>query len=304
MADPSFRAEFDRLLREYAGLPSLLYDAERFSEAVGARVLLKREDLNHTGAHKIRNVLGPGPAHDPDGQAAGHRRDRRRPARRGDGHRLRVLRPRLRRLHGRGRHRPAGAQRGPDADARRRGRPGHDRQPHPQGRHQRGAARLGRQRRLDALPARHGRRARIPSRRWSATSPAASATRRGRSASSSPAPCPTRRSPASAAAPTRSGCSPRSSGTRACGSTASRPAVTASRPAGTRPRSRPARSASCTAPGPTCCRTTTARPSSPTRSRRASTTRASDPSTPTCTRPAGRRTARSPTPRRWTRWRC
>src|SRR4051812_37618564 len=58
MQDETFRAEFDRLLREYGGLPSLLYDAERFSAVVGARVLLKREDLNHTGAHKIRNVLG------------------------------------------------------------------------------------------------------------------------------------------------------------------------------------------------------------------------------------------------------
>jgi tryptophan synthase beta chain len=57
-ADPTFGAEFARLLREYAGRPSLLYDATRFSEAVGARVLLKREDLNHTGAHKINNVLG------------------------------------------------------------------------------------------------------------------------------------------------------------------------------------------------------------------------------------------------------
>ncbi|HEX3898628.1 MAG TPA: tryptophan synthase subunit beta [Mycobacteriales bacterium] len=56
--DPEFVAEFDRLLREYAGRPSMLYEAERFSEAVGARVLLKREDLNHTGAHKINNVLG------------------------------------------------------------------------------------------------------------------------------------------------------------------------------------------------------------------------------------------------------
>src|SRR5690606_23359655 len=44
--------------REYAGTPSLLYEASRLSEVVGARVLLKREDLNHTGAHKIRNVLG------------------------------------------------------------------------------------------------------------------------------------------------------------------------------------------------------------------------------------------------------
>ncbi len=58
MADADFTAEFHRLLHEYGGLPSLLYDAERFSEAAGARVLLKREDLNHTGAHKIRNVLG------------------------------------------------------------------------------------------------------------------------------------------------------------------------------------------------------------------------------------------------------
>ena len=58
MADDAFLAEFQRLLREYAGVPSLLYDAARFSEAIGARVLLKREDLNHTGAHKIRNVMG------------------------------------------------------------------------------------------------------------------------------------------------------------------------------------------------------------------------------------------------------
>lgn len=57
-ADPAFLGELDRMFREYANVPSPLYDATRFSEAVGARVLLKREDLNHTGAHKIRNVLG------------------------------------------------------------------------------------------------------------------------------------------------------------------------------------------------------------------------------------------------------
>jgi len=56
--DPAFNAEFDRMLREYAGVPSLLYDATKLSEHAGARILLKREDLNHTGAHKIRNVLG------------------------------------------------------------------------------------------------------------------------------------------------------------------------------------------------------------------------------------------------------
>ncbi|MGH3372634.1 MAG: tryptophan synthase subunit beta [Nocardioidaceae bacterium] len=58
MADPAFTGEFERMLREYAGTPSLLYDATRLSERAGARIVLKREDLNHTGAHKIRNVLG------------------------------------------------------------------------------------------------------------------------------------------------------------------------------------------------------------------------------------------------------
>jgi tryptophan synthase beta chain len=58
-ADPVFRAEYDRLLREYVGRPSHLYYAERLTrEAGGARIFLKREDLNHTGAHKINNALG------------------------------------------------------------------------------------------------------------------------------------------------------------------------------------------------------------------------------------------------------
>ncbi len=57
-ADPLFMAELGRMMREYANVPSPLYDATRFSEAAGARILLKREDLNHTGAHKIRNVIG------------------------------------------------------------------------------------------------------------------------------------------------------------------------------------------------------------------------------------------------------
>ncbi|HUP74038.1 MAG TPA: tryptophan synthase subunit beta [Acidimicrobiales bacterium] len=57
-ADAGFRAELDALLRDYAGRPSPLTIAERLSSEVGARVLLKREDLNHTGSHKINNVLG------------------------------------------------------------------------------------------------------------------------------------------------------------------------------------------------------------------------------------------------------
>src|SRR4051812_30390701 len=56
--DPDFQAQFQSLLINYAGVPSLLYRAERLSEALGAEILLKREDLNHTGAHKVRNVLG------------------------------------------------------------------------------------------------------------------------------------------------------------------------------------------------------------------------------------------------------
>ena len=59
VVDPEYVAELDRLQRTYVGRPSPVTDARRFSEHCGgARVLLKREDLNHTGSHKINNVLG------------------------------------------------------------------------------------------------------------------------------------------------------------------------------------------------------------------------------------------------------
>lgn len=58
-SDPSFQAELLELHKTYSGRPSILTDAKRFSEyAGGAQILLKREDLNHTGSHKINNVLG------------------------------------------------------------------------------------------------------------------------------------------------------------------------------------------------------------------------------------------------------
>jgi tryptophan synthase beta chain len=57
-ADPAFRGELDGLLRDYAGRPSLLTECHNLSETLGLRLLLKREDLNHTGSHKINNVLG------------------------------------------------------------------------------------------------------------------------------------------------------------------------------------------------------------------------------------------------------
>ncbi|MFL5610617.1 MAG: tryptophan synthase subunit beta [Gemmatimonadaceae bacterium] len=56
--DPQFQKELDRLLKEYVGRPSPLSSAPRLSDAVGCAVYLKREDLNHTGAHKINNALG------------------------------------------------------------------------------------------------------------------------------------------------------------------------------------------------------------------------------------------------------
>ena len=59
--DPAFQAEYRKILNEYVGRPSRLYFAERLTKAAGgARIYLKREDLNHTGAHKINNAVGQG----------------------------------------------------------------------------------------------------------------------------------------------------------------------------------------------------------------------------------------------------
>jgi tryptophan synthase beta chain len=57
-SDPGYRTELDGLLRDFAGRPTPLYRAERLSEQVGRPVYLKREDLNHTGSHKLNNALG------------------------------------------------------------------------------------------------------------------------------------------------------------------------------------------------------------------------------------------------------
>ena len=58
MNEDSFRAEYRNLLRDYVGRPSPLYPARRLSERYGTKIYLKREDLNHTGAHKINNTIG------------------------------------------------------------------------------------------------------------------------------------------------------------------------------------------------------------------------------------------------------
>src|SRR4051812_11565227 len=59
-ADPAFAAEVSGLLRDFAGRPTPLYFAANLSAKYGAKVYLKREDLAHTGAHKINNAIGQG----------------------------------------------------------------------------------------------------------------------------------------------------------------------------------------------------------------------------------------------------
>ena len=56
--EPDFQEEFHNLLRDYVGRPSPLFHAERLSARYGTTIYLKREDLNHTGAHKINNTVG------------------------------------------------------------------------------------------------------------------------------------------------------------------------------------------------------------------------------------------------------
>ena len=58
MEEPSFKEDFDKLLKDYVGRPSPLYFAKRLSEKYQTKIYLKREDLNHTGAHKINNTIG------------------------------------------------------------------------------------------------------------------------------------------------------------------------------------------------------------------------------------------------------
>lgn len=58
LREPGFQQEFDQLLRDYVGRPSPLYFAKRLSEKYKAQIYLKREDLNHTGAHKVNNTIG------------------------------------------------------------------------------------------------------------------------------------------------------------------------------------------------------------------------------------------------------
>ena len=222
-ADDGFASELNALLRDYVGRPTPLYEAERLSEELGVRVLLKREDLLHTGAHKINNTIGQGLLAPADGQAPADRRDRGRPARGGDCHGGGAVRHGVRRLHGRGRHRTPGAQRRSHGDARRRGDPGHLGSRHAQGCRERSDAGLGGDGGRDPLHHRVGGGARIPSRGSCGSSSGSSARRRSpNSVESNPTWWP----PASAAARMRWACSTRSPGPDRTWS-GSRPAGTA-----------------------------------------------------------------------------
>ena len=214
------------------------------------------------------------------------RRDRRRPARRRDRHRGGAPRPRLHRLHGPRGHAPPAAQRRADAPPRRRGRAGRRRQPHAQGRDQRGAARLGDQR------AHHALRARLGARTRSVPADGARLPPRDRRGGARPA--PRRHRPAAARSrdrlrrrrlerhrallglPRRAAGAARSASRRAGAGDALGRARGALRPRRRR------RSACCTAPRRWCCRTRTARSRQRTRSRPGSTIPRWAPSTRCC----------------------
>jgi tryptophan synthase beta chain len=108
-ADPAFQTEMNGYLKDYVGRPSPLYFAERLTEHLGgAKIYFKREELNHTGSHKVNNVLG-------QIMVARRMGKKRIIAETGAG---------LRGLYGRGRCRAAAAQCDPDGNAGRQGGPG------------------------------------------------------------------------------------------------------------------------------------------------------------------------------------
>ncbi len=294
-SSPSCRS----LQTDYAGRPTPLFLADRLSRAGG---LPRVPQAGGPGPHRRpqdQQHPRPDPAGHAHGQEAHHRRDRRRPARRGHRHGGRPLRARVPRVHGGGGHPPPGAQRVPHAAAGRRGAAGDLRQRHPQGRHQRGHPRLGGQRGEHALHHRLGGRAGSLSRPWCATSRRSSARR-----------------PAARSWPRRAGCPTAlvacvGAGSNAIGmfhefvDDAGRPAWWgwrragwASTPASTAPPSPGARRASCTAPTPTCSRTRTARSRRPTPSPPAWTIPRWARSTPSSRTRAGWSTPAPPTRRR------
>lgn len=109
--DPEFNRELTELLNEYAGRPSRLYYAAHMTEDLGgAKVYLKREDLNHTGAHKINNVLGQVLLAKKNGQNPCHRGNRSRTARCSHSHSSSPYGNGMRGIHGKRRYRAPGVK--------------------------------------------------------------------------------------------------------------------------------------------------------------------------------------------------
>ena len=87
-ADPDFKKEFDALLKDYVGRPTPLYFAKRLSEKYNTKIYLKREDLCHTGAHKVNNTIGQITLGQAPWKKSHHRRNRCWPTRGSHGHGL------------------------------------------------------------------------------------------------------------------------------------------------------------------------------------------------------------------------
>ena len=152
--DPAFQARLEYLFHNYSGRPTPLYNAERLAAAWGCgKIYLKREDLNHTGAHKINNCLGQGLLAERMGK-------KRIIAETGAGQHgvatatvCALLGPRMRCLHGRRRHPPAGTQCLPHETARSARCSCFLRKQNSERCHQRSHARLGDERADDLLHA-------------------------------------------------------------------------------------------------------------------------------------------------------
>ena len=142
--DGAFTEDFNRLLVDYVGRPTPLYETRRLAPTPGqVRLLLKREDLTHTGAHKNQQRARSGVAGPAHGEAPRGRRDRRRTARRGHGHGLRATRSRMPGVHGHRGHAAPGAQRRAHGTTRRHRARCRGGQLHAQRRDQRGLCATG-----------------------------------------------------------------------------------------------------------------------------------------------------------------
>ena len=219
--DPAFAAELDELGRTYVGRPSpdharvaVRADETALPQARGPEPHRRAQDQQRARSGRPRQAAR---------QAADHRRDRRRPARRRDGDGVRAVRARMRRLHGCRGHAAPGAQRRADAAAGGNGRAGGVRHAHAQGSDERRDPRLDHERRDDALRDRLVRRPGSVSGARAGAPGGDRARGAGAAARGRGARYPTSSWPASAAARTRSGCSTRSSRTRTCASSASKP---------------------------------------------------------------------------------